>query len=506
MHSTKNFLLTLSCIWLVVSMINPGFAQTGDSSKRRWVIGAGVNLREQANLNAPVLARMALNTAVNLIATVPNSKYCEVELVVSGQIAQRGFTACEFLGASVVKPREIANAYLEDGQTPNPNYSPERAFWLKPSYEALAEYGRYLERKRNAPSNEAEGAFLADRPKIPEFERMKEHLVKGVLVSKPAPFKRWEDIKAAARNAEIERLKLIKKSGRIENLKFDELYGSSFNMRSEYLMKVMGVGTLDGEQGRMSAPPKLPAFIESLELPTITSSYFQSSDEIAAPAKNTSQVAARFQIIQTTKTRSFALLPDASKDNRGWFGLWDVADVSHSLTQPVVKNVLLRVGGSIHSEVTYLRQTYSEYGLDAGVMCESYEGDGFDFGDADPKIAKNYALISGNGEHIQQQKVNNKLMYFFTRHPLPQQTATVNMVKQKINRAKTGFVAATEFHFDINSDGIPDIVVWEGVGIGPGHLYGPTTTDDAWYRIFFVNIAGQWHLLGTDSFSYGCGC
>jgi hypothetical protein len=470
MHSTKNFLLSLSCVWLVVSMINPCFAQTGDSSKRRWVIGAGVNLREQANLNAPVLARMALNTAVNLIATVPNSKYCEIELVTTGQIAQRGFTACEFLGASVVRPREIANAYLQDGRTPNPNYNPERAFWLKPSYEALAEYGRHLERKRNAPSNEAEGVFLADRPKVPEFERMKEHLAKGVLVAAPAPYWRWDELKALALRVGAQTL--------LEKMTDSRLI-------FHYL--------------------KVP-LINAIELPIISNSYFQNQNEIAGANTHieTKEVAARFQIIQTIQTRNYDTLNKVTQS--GFVGIWGIKEIARSLTQPVIKTTLSRQGAEINSEPTYLRQVHREYGDTDGVMCEGYEGDGFDFGDADPKISMNYAKNGGHPDYAQPKKAGNRLMYFFTRKPLPQQTVSVSVVKQKLNRAKTGFVSATEFHFDINSDGIPDILVWEGTGIGPGHLDGPTKTDDAWYRIFFVNIAGQWHLLGTDSFSYGCGC
>lgn len=478
------------------------------ASKARWVIGSGVNLREQANLTAPVLARMTLNTTVNLVAKVPNSKYCEIDLIVNGQVTQRGFTACEFLSASAIKPREVANQYLEDDKTPNPNYNPERAFWLKPSYQALAEYGRYLERQRHAPKDEAEGVFLADRPKIPEFERMKEHLAKGVLVSKPEPYKRWVDIKTAVQNLEVDRLKVIKKHGSIDNLSSSEFFGSSLVKRSNNLIETMGIRTLDGVQGMsgLFVPPKLPTFIESLELPTITNSYFQSQDEIAAPTGGSTEVAARFQIIQTVKTRSYDALPAKSKRNRDWFGLWDVAEVSQALTQSVIKNTLSRAGEDIHSETTHLRSTFIEYGNDEGAMCEWYEGDGFSFGDADPKIAISYARLGRNSESLQPKKMEKKLMYFYTKQPLPQKTTSVNVVKQKLNRAKTGFVSATEFHFDINSDGISDILVWEGTGIGPGHMDGPTKTDDAWYRIFFVNIAGQWHLLGTDSYSYGCGC
>lgn len=471
MSLTKNLLRAFWGTLLIVCVTEPVFSQsTVQKITYRWVIGSGVNLRAEASLNAPVLTRMAFNTRVNLIAALPSSKYCEVELVTQGQPAQRGFTACEFLGASAIKPREVANQYLADGKTPNPNYNPERAFWLKPSYESLAEYGRYLERQRHAPKDEAEGVFLADRPKIPEFERMKEHLAKGVLALQPPPYLRWDDLKllASRRNAQTELEKMVEYRVVFHNLQ--------------------------------------ASLINAIELPEITSSHFQRQNEIAAPTTHieTQEVAARFQIIQTIQTRNYDTL---NKDvQSGFVGIWGIKEVTRSLTQPVIKNTLLKAGGDIQSESTYLRRSQREYGDTDGVMCEGYQGDGFDFGDADPKISINYAKNGGHPDYAQPKKAGNKLMYFFTKQPLPQKTASVNVVKQKLNRAKTGFVAATEFHFDINSDGISDILVWEGTGIGPGHLDGPTKTEDAWYRIFFVNIAGQWHLLGTDSYSYGCGC
>lgn len=469
MPLTKNLLRAFWGALLIVCVTEPVFSQSAAQKiTYRWVIGSGVNLRTEANLNAPVLTRMVLNTRVNLIAAIPNGKYCEVELVTEGQPAQRGFTACEFLGASAIKPREVANQYLADGKTPNLNYNPERAFWLKPSYEALAEYGQYLERLRHAPKNEAEGVFLSERPKIPEFERMKEHLAKGVVPAKLAPYLRWYDLRliASRANAQTRLEKMIEHRIIFENLK---------------------------------AP-----LINAIELPVISSSYFMSHDEIAAPNSFSNGVAARFQIVEIIQTKYNKLL--TKEDGYDRHGIWDISEVSRTLAQPVIKNALLRTGSDIQSESTHLRQSYREHGDTDGVMCEGYEGDGFNFGDADPKISINYAKNSGNPDYAQPKKDRNKLMYFFTKKPLPLQAASMSVVKQKLNRAKTGFVAATEFHFDINSDGISDVLVWEGVGKGPGHLDGPTKTDDAWYRIFFVNIAGHWHLLGTDTYSYGCGC
>ncbi|HMS27145.1 MAG TPA: hypothetical protein PKC80_07195 [Burkholderiaceae bacterium] len=472
---------------------------------KRWVNGSGVNLREQASLAAPVITHMVLNTTVNLIAATTNGKFCEVELVADGQPTLHGFTACEYLSTSIIKPREISNVYLDDNKTPNPNYNPERAFWLKPSYEALAEYGRYLERKRKNPKNDTEAEQLAGRPKIPEFERMKEHLAKGILLTPPAPYLRWVDLKAKARNMRNEERKVIKKFGSIDNVKSKDWIGSTLDKQSEYLIGVLDLRTLDGNQGRFGiyVPPKLLSFIEYLELPTITSSYFQNQNEIAAPTTHTEKIAAKFQIIQTIQTRYNKLLTKDDQFERA--GIWDISEVTRSLTHPVFKNTLFNLGNNIQSESTYLRVTYPEVGDTELSMCEDYEG-GFDFGDADPMISINYAKNNGHADYERPKKNGNKLMYFFTKHPLPQQTSSVNVVKQKLIREKTGFVASKEFHFDINSDGITDLLVWEGVGIGPGHLDGPTKTDDAWYRAFFVNIAGHWHLLGTDTYSYGCGC
>ena len=49
-------------------------------------------------------------------------------------------------------------------------------------------------------------------------------------------------------------------------------------------------------------------------------------------------------------------------------------------------------------------------------------------------------------------------------------------------------------------------MVLEGTGPGPGHIDGPTDTDDPWYRLLLANIDGVWKVVGRDAFAYGCGC
>jgi hypothetical protein len=127
---------------------------------------------------------------------------------------------------------------------------------------------------------------------------------------------------------------------------------------------------------------------------------------------------------------------------------------------------------------------------------------GFAHGDAEPK------LWAADKDRAALKKVHpsGSLVVLHTREPLPAAAAVRHEQTIALDRAATGFVRATQMHFDLDADGHPDLVAWEGTGKGPGHLDGPTTTDDAWHRLFFVNIAGRWFVLGHDTFGYGCGC
>lgn len=98
------------------------------------------------------------------------------------------------------------------------------------------------------------------------------------------------------------------------------------------------------------------------------------------------------------------------------------------------------------------------------------------------------------------------LLSISTRQPLPVSAAPPVVTTYPLERETTGFVRGTWLHYDLDADGIVDLAVWEGTGTGPGHWGEIPKTDDAYYRLFLVNVAGRWHLLGTDVFGYGCGC
>lgn len=75
-----------------------------------------------------------------------------------------------------------------------------------------------------------------------------------------------------------------------------------------------------------------------------------------------------------------------------------------------------------------------------------------------------------------------------------------------MNHEATGFSSGAQFNFDLDDDGVPDLIVWEGTGRDNGYSINSPDTDEPWYRLVLVNIDGRWKVLGTDQFGYGCGC
>ena len=96
------------------------------------------------------------------------------------------------------------------------------------------------------------------------------------------------------------------------------------------------------------------------------------------------------------------------------------------------------------------------------------------------------------------------LFYYFSKHDLPRKKATVNRKKSKFPVA--GFIGAETFRFDVDGDGVDDIVVWVGTRPPDVEAINPPELAQADYRVVFFNIAGEWHLLLVDVVTYACGC
>jgi SH3-like domain-containing protein len=455
---TRGFLACRLLIDVAPALAAANAASTGGDATTRWVSGTGVNLRAEASLQAQVLTRLALNSPVQLLGAVAGSAFCEVSASLAKGQTQRGFTACQFLANAPVAMDKLTAAYLPDGK-PNPQYDPVRAFWLRPSWDGLLAYAAQLEDA--ARPRKAEGTPDWDKPAPPrqtnaELDRMKTHLAKGVYGAAPVPMRSWEALKKSA-------------------------------AAEKPLPKAQRTPVVVGEFSS--------ALVRALELPAIAPSLFKTAADVAPPDETVEGLSGRFHIVHTYRSHA-----RSTESASGYVeGLWDIGQVSVSLTQAIVRTALYR-DGSLRGEATRASQRRPVWGPEHEGNCEGYVH-GFAFGDADVEMHKRYLGDEG------KLAAPERLLSIYTREALAGTPTKPMVTKHTLERELTGFASGTWTHFDLDGDGQLDFAVWEGVGKGAGHMVEVSTdTDDQHLRIFMVNIAGRWFVLGSDSFGYGCGC
>jgi hypothetical protein len=468
----------------IAALLSAAAAQAQSAvTQARWISGSGVNVRSEPLPTAPVLARLALNAKVELVGMANAAGFCELQWTAADGAAMRGFTACRYLAEAATDVQRLAQAVLPDGSR-NPQYDPVRLFWLAPSWDSLEAYAMQLNEARlpaatDQAATERRNAFA--RAPDENLERMKAHLAQGIHGPVPARFVAWDEIQRQARD-------LAARPAR----------NSGDDQRWNTLGNQLGLWTPFSNQYQdLTTGPRLAAgLVQAIALPTATPSWFKEAGDIAALGEDTAQLSGRFAIVHSyrTQTRAVAALPGGMLD-----GLWDIGAVTVALTRPIVRTTLFR-DGRMASAATHASRRQITWGGSEAPMCHGWLL-GFAHGDADARLWSADADRAALKLHPK-----DSLVAFHTRRALPLTSAPPAVQTMRLDRAATGFVRATQMHFDLDGDGHPDLVAWEAVGRGPGHLDGETKTDDAWYRLFFVNIAGRWMLLGADSFSYGCGC
>jgi hypothetical protein len=457
------------------------------AASTRWLNASGVNLRSAPSLQSGVVGRLALNERVTLIVQAEDGVFCEVQRQAADGSAQSGFTACTFLSPGATDVGRLSERHLADGG-PNPDYDPKRLFWLAPSWPALEAYGQWLSARRFAAQPQDMPYEERRRPlhaADAELDRMKAHMAKGTRGAPPPPYVAWETLQRDAQT-----LTAVADAQR---------HGEHVQ-RAHQLSTALGLwGPLfDGISGPSDGPLRAMALVRAIALPAARASLFASERDIAL-AENTESLSGRFDVVHLYRAH-----PRSSDPNMAHAGLADMAAYTVSLVKPIARTTLFRDGRQA-GLMTHAAQRRELWESEEPPMCHDHVP-GFRLGDSLPRM---WDGDVGDYAESLQRNPNGSLVSLMTRQPLAATTATtMQPVLQtvRLDRAATGFVSATQWTFDLDADGVPDLVAWEGVGQGPGHLGGPTTTDDPWHRLFFVNIAGRWHLLGYDVFSYGCGC
>lgn len=376
----------------------------------------------------------------------------------------------------------------------------EQAFWQAPGWPALERYAESLRQRH--PGIPPQGPW----PRDEGLERMKAHLALGLKGPKPAPYADWAQLKhKAAQDLEVDRSG--KQAQGLQGGASPEISQRALHAQglADELQRALGLwGPLHDAISAEGGSARVIRLVRALEFPAVSPSLFRSEAEIAPPGATAEQVSGRFDIIFLQR-----LTPrpgPAAKEGAG-AGLYDMQARTQQLVRAVQRVSLFR-DGRLRADKSHLRSTETLWREVDGPMCEGWVP-GFGFGEADAAIWRFFdTQFPGGGR--QSKRLNHapagSLYAFHTTVDMPPGPATRNEVPMKLDRKDTGFVRGVYLLYDLDRDGSPDIAAWEGQGKGPGHLDGPSATDDRWYRLVLVNIQGEWKVLGSDSFSYGCGC
>lgn len=470
----------VACKYLSAERIaRPKAGENGIEAAQRWVSGNGVTLREKPQFNATAVGRLSLNANVKLVREDVGNGYCEVQAI----NGMSGYTACRYLAVTPVVLAHVQGYRMAD-QPPPADYDPERAFWLAPSWNALEQYAEYLK------SRNSETPLQGTWPRNEALERMKAHLALGLKGIRPQPYVDWTELKRKAS----------------KDLNLAEATGPVYD-----LQRAIGIyGELHDTISAKGGATRVVQLIRALEFPNIQPSLFRNEDELAPPVTSTEEASGRFNIVY----RQLATPRPKQKPNgeiESGAGLYDMLARTQVLVRPVQRVQLFR-DGRLRVEPSLIRWKETLWRDVDAPMCEGWVP-GFGFGDADAKMWRYFdssVMVADNGSTSRSQSLKRNpigsLFVFYTNIDLPSGPAVRTETSNNLDREDTGFVRGTHLLYDLNGDGIPDIAIWEGQGYGPGHLGGSTTTDDRWYRLIVANVAGKWKVLGSDVFSYGCGC
>lgn len=378
---------------------------------------------------------------------------------------------------------------------PSPDVDFVRAFRIAPGWQALEAYVSSFKERQPAPP--LEGPWPSDAA----LEQMKAHLALGLTGPRPPPYADWTSLKRqAAQDVDVSAASLQLWEQHVELSKED--WGRQVRMLqvAHALQQAVGTSGQPNDDYTAAGGARTIQLVRALELPRVRPSLFRRDADLAPPGAGAEEVSGRFGIVfrQIVTPRHPISDPVQSTDGAG---LYDMLTRTESLVRPVQQVRLFR-DGRLTSTPSRLRVTETLWRDVDGPECEGWTP-GFGAGDADAETWQHFESL---GEAGTRRLPTGSLYGFLTTMTLPRMKAARTRTTVRLNRDDTGFVGGTHLHYDLDGDGIPDLSIFEGQGRGPGHLDGPTLSDDRWYRLAFVNIDGAWKVLGVDTFGYGCGC
>ncbi len=428
-----------------LSQVKPPAA--ADAAERvRYVSANHVNVRAGPSLQASRIEILAINSKVVLINEKTDSSFCAVDF--NGKPA---YIACQYLSQQTVTASVSAQNLqeLEAGLI-----QAQQNFAAEPSYWALWEYLGLLEKKHTSEGR----AFTLPAPRVASAERMKAQLEAGVLLQPSV------------------------------------------------------------EAVNLSAVQSSDTFASLLPIVAVHQSALQNLREVALTSDD---IARRYQIAMRTlftlRKLNVSVDPSTSKEVIQGLqgGTWDIHKYTSSLTQPVYEHRLYS-DGSVVSKTSFAESTAEVKAYGSDEMCSEFEA-GFAYGGADEIFLKPPTFNGASSlEQVKALRAGIRaaakpgdpilLITFYTRGPQNFQGTKPIAIRMTTDAKKLTYLNAQVIGFDLNGDGIPDIVLVKGTQqTGQDELHA-NAKPEPMHRSFFINVRGAWHHLATDTFQYGCGC
>lgn len=437
----------MAALWLAVMSVSAVAADM--TSAPRWVKGSWVNVRQSTAEDSPVTDHLTANTEVGLLSV--DKKSC---LVTWGKSQERrGFVACRFLGETPLNFERISTRWWGGGE--NTEYSPAKAFWMKPSLSRLLDAGEGFHGRFLSPveAKIREGGFTDEVPKlirypVPEFEAMKALLGQGIVPDEE-------------QKPEMVPLSILLK--RISRPESDETPLSD--------MKIYTDGLVFAQLKTIKIPPARP-------------SLFKRLTDFAPPGASVESIAAQFHLREKASFRGGVhWLCSRVQDGCFFSGIWDVGGYTVALEQPVYLHAVDRRG--LMSVMEY--PGVSQYNFTESDYEETCRDDLLQGGLAD---------IYGHGTregHVLPgyPRVKSPLFWFFTPTPLGIKSVRLNSYKVKASASRqSDSHDIAVYEVDVDADKRPDFVLLRGA-------LGGVSVMDGWFHLVLVNVNGEWLLASS---------
>lgn len=426
-----------------VLLISVGFAPAwgfAEDSLTQYISGDWVALYQSPNPNQTPITHLVTNTKVQRIEQ--KKHWCKVNTGTA-----TGYVACKILSDKATALLDIENA--QRSGTNNKNGSDEaKAFWIAPSFNRFAEYGKSLNYSElNAEQQETQQKQRrAVRFTIPQFNAMKNILAQGIHPNIATEMQR---VKAAD---------------------FAKVLASPRETRLPYWLDANNIDFFQ-------------SLFQSKVLPNTKPSFFTQADDIVMLQESTvDMLSAMLKTASSGKLKGKPKYVSGHHDE-GIEGIWDIGYILVTYAEPVTLYAISR-NGQIGARM---------------VESDAIGGNSYDDG-----CQEGYRVLPEGKLLPDHPKLKDHLLAFYTKKNWEYKNVDITSRKFQLKAKNSSLDGAFSekpslrpfllHSIDLNNDAIVDIAVLEG---DANTSEGPT--GDFY---FFVNINGEWWLSGHEEYTF----